>query len=445
LRPFGSKPLLISPDGSRYALLVTQGDLERGGNWLEILSGRLGSADEAAHPKTVRLFTTAVHSADDGRLPVLVNNRPVWLSDSRHIALLWSDGTEPTQVISIDLESGSIRHLTHHATSVITFGISSDGQALIYSAYPPRREDPDRARWNGYVVAKKDALSLLLEGPGETAERWISLETYVKTGTSDPRRVISDDRPSLYDWPDNFSPDGRYVIVEGRQTRSEPTEWDAYRSPALQTVLARTRADHARGDLTPNTGDSWHARQVVVYDLVYAAMRPVMNAPIAPGPAPAVIWEPDSRHIIVGPAFLPVAHAGEAGLSGRALVEVDVQTGEYKEIGAPDGTDGYRPTRLRDGVLEVSNGTRELQFRKSGSRWKVETARGSAGNSSVGHGSLTVELRENMNTPPVLYAIDRDTKSEIALFKIDPNLDGFELSHVEIVNWHDRDGRQWTG
>ncbi len=442
LTTFWSKPLMISPDGSRYALLLTRGDPARGGNWLEIVSGSLQSLAEAAHPTTLRLFTTAAHSNDDGRLPVTANNRPVWLSDNRHIVLLWSDGTQPTQVVTVDLVSGKIERLTHHATSVIAFGISGDGRNLVYSAYPPRRADPGKTARDGYVVEIDNAQYLLSDGPAEPLVRWHALETFVRSEPSSTRRVAPEAALATFVWPANFSPDGRFVVVEDRPTEREPPEWDEYKNPAIQATLRQTRADQARiGGSAESFG---HARQAVVYDLRTAAMRPLLDAPNAPGTPPTVLWESDGRHVIVGPTFLPLANASEAGQIGRALAEVDVVTGTYREIVVPNNAGGYRPVRLQGDKLEVADGARQVRLRRTSSGWGTDPT-SSPNEQPVATRALTVVLKEDMNTPPVLYAVDRVTKAETPLFKIDPHLDRFVLSRVEIVKWRDHGGKEWSG
>src|SRR5688572_3033620 len=50
--------IYVSPDARRYALMLVRGDVGRDGNWMELMSGELGSLAEAASIRRVAQFFT---------------------------------------------------------------------------------------------------------------------------------------------------------------------------------------------------------------------------------------------------------------------------------------------------------------------------------------------------------------------------------------------------
>jgi hypothetical protein len=59
---------------------------------------------------------------------------------------------------------------------------------------------------------------------------------------------------------------------------------------------------------------------------------------------------------------------------------------------------------------------------------------------------VVVEVRQGLNSPPILYAADTATARDRAVFDPNPGLTSrFSLGHVEFIEWKNADGRDWEG
>src|SRR5215467_5087495 len=55
--PGAPESIRLSPDGRRWFVAVTQGDLRRNGTWMELIAGRTTSLEQARPETVARLFT----------------------------------------------------------------------------------------------------------------------------------------------------------------------------------------------------------------------------------------------------------------------------------------------------------------------------------------------------------------------------------------------------
>src|SRR5262245_26333361 len=105
--------VLVSPDGRRYLLAVTHGDIARNGNWLDNLGGELSSLSAADPRKIVTLFTTALGNLQTGVESPIQGDRlsMQWLDDNARVAFLWNTADELTQLYTLDVTSGELQQL----------------------------------------------------------------------------------------------------------------------------------------------------------------------------------------------------------------------------------------------------------------------------------------------------------------------------------------------
>jgi dipeptidyl aminopeptidase/acylaminoacyl peptidase len=433
----GDDPVLISPDGRKFLVVLDRGDIARNGSWVELLLGSTRSIEAASHARVVaRLFSKSTARASE----LIKNVR--WLADSRRVTFLWDDGERFARVVSFNTETRQMETLVRYSTPIVKYDISQDGHTIIFltqTARNPAREA--NLKQNGFAITDQPLWSIL-RGDFDGWSPGAHLETFVVSRLREKPFRIHEPSGTWATPPEllQLSPDSRYAVMI-RPAGEIPQRWDAYTEHLFKDVYLPPAREHPIG---PN-----FIRRYFVIDLKTAISRPLWDAP--ENPLADVAWSPDGRRLVIGPTFLPVADASAIGLSGRAVADVDVGSGQFDCLPIPEnsGSD-YRPVRWReDGVIEISGrqeGTQEsvnLYFTKSNGEWRVEKERSSPTPSSP---AVRVELRQNPNTPPALYAVDSEHGSEQLIRDLNPQLrTRVTLGDVEPVHWKAADGRCWTG
>ncbi|MGQ0835348.1 MAG: hypothetical protein ACT4O5_10590 [Gammaproteobacteria bacterium] len=450
----GAGSIVLSPDGKRYALKLVRGDIQHNGVWAEILVGGLQSF-EAAKPRAVARFFTQAYGSTDGkdstRLVLDGWNALRWSPDSELLLHLWEDERGVKQVVSIDSSSGKVRYLTANVRDVLEYALSADNDTLLYAGKttlsPPARHA--ELLKEGFVVTNPDVYSLIsgkVDRGDVVAEDWNSERFVVELAKQS--HVVRIDRPGddVDTWIPLFgariSPDGRFAIVDGTP-QEIPAGWESYRG-----TLA---ADYVRSvavDATSSSRSGYLARQakqLYVVDLKGATSRLLWSAPVTR--FTAALWRPDSRSIILAPTFLPAELADSAGLQGTAVVEIDIATGHFARIPlASTASNQEEISALRwvgTTALEIERAGQLLSFAKHREAWR---ATGSTDLRSSVVMPIRMELRQDMNTPPVLYAVDQRTGEQRAILDLNPGLGGGDvLGRAELVTWEDSNGLDWTG
>lgn len=133
----GQQDVFVSPDGTRYAVLLVRGNVPRNGNWLEIISGRLDSFEAATHPVIMgRLFMSSLGSQFGYETTMLTftptTSHIAWLDNNR-LAFLWGDANNISQIFVADLSRRTVNSITHHPTNVVNYGMS---RAAHYCTWP---------------------------------------------------------------------------------------------------------------------------------------------------------------------------------------------------------------------------------------------------------------------------------------------------------------------
>ena len=428
-------PVLISPNRKKFLVVLEWGDLARNGSWVELVLGSTRSIETASRAHVVaRIFSKSTARASD----LIKNVR--WLADNERITFLWDDGKKCARIVSVNTETRRIDTLVQHSTPIVKYDISQDGQTIVFLAQSPRNtlRDAELERL-GFAVTDQPLRSILhgdFDGwtPGSRYQTFV-----VSRPGKQPRRIRESGRvwsttPELL----LLSPNAHYALLV-RPAEEIPQTWDAYTEHVFKDIYLSAARNHVRG---PN-----YIRQYFIVDITRGIVRPLWNAP--ENPSGDAVWSTDSRRVVIGPTFLPVLEANDVGLSGGAVAEVDVLSGQFDclPLSGALGT-YYRPVRWsEDGILEVageSEGSTKGNsfFKKVSGKWnhlddETRTARSRSG--------VRIELRQDPNTPPALYAVN-ETGAERLIRELNPELrKEVTLGHVDSVHWSGGDGRTWTG
>lgn len=437
--------VVISPNGMRYAFMLLTGDVENDGNWMTVMAGRLDSL-ETAEPKVVgRLFGRSLGRKGDWMKAYLTQFASLVWIDDENLAFFWEDSNGYAQVFMADTQSESISQLTDHKTSlsIMTLGVNENFD-LIYSALATKRaqvkEDYDKMTYEGFAVDHTDALSVqyLPSGLSERDIQW-GYNWFHKSINKPAYQLSINERLTTKFLPftgATISPDGRFAIVTGFPMTVSP-EWLNYTSMWVSGVEKALNGND--DDLIAR-----QLQQLYVLDLKKKNSRPLWNA-LTMSRGTRFAWSSDGDNILVGPTFLPPGSASEAGLSGNALAEIDIFSGEYWEIPI-ESVGGHKVQQLRwisRSTVEVTTEGGVFSFTKRADGWKLLSPHTEPLLSTP---YVKIETRTSLNSPTFLEAIDTRTGEQRIVFKLNPGLTSkYKFGRVEIVEWKSEDGRRWRG
>jgi dipeptidyl aminopeptidase/acylaminoacyl peptidase len=295
-----------------------------------------------------------------------------WLGDNRTIAFLGAEGDAAPEVYSVDTQSGRLSQRTFHTTAVRSYDISADGQRIVFAA-EPARQDYSRDLTEPLLIQDQYLSDLLLN---RWREREAGLELFVQE--SEERKVPLPDHYILASAENciSVSGDGRYSTVIAEYRRADPS-WVRYQDANLQRA-ARERSG------VPGV------KEILLLDTSSLDLKSVFAAP-APS-QPDIRWAPNNT-AFTARSFLPIGNS-ETSLAQVLPVEVEIPDLKIK----PLSEDAWNAVR-------TSKQDRDLR----------------------------ITLKEDINTPPRIYAqsISQDRKS--LLMDLNPQFDKLEFGMVESL------------
>jgi dipeptidyl aminopeptidase/acylaminoacyl peptidase len=440
----------ISPDGKRYVARLVRGDVKRNGVWVELLAGRLDSLDISAQHETVaQLFTTGLGTGDSNFGAVEDTNQystPIrWLDDD-HIVFLWSNDRGIRQLVRLSLVGHQLEYLTNHPTHLVAFDISAAG-AVLYNAQA-RRSDSVSAQMlkQGFVIDDDTDPSSLFRGDisgGTIFDRAWNTEWFVMDKSSPvPRRLAIGGREIAFDYRHriSFSPDGRLALVNAGAGQI-PAEWDKYTGPDPHSWIVEARRD-------PRATMGRGVHRLFLVDIEHGTSRPLWEA-LSLLYVSGAAWSPDGRSILFAPTFLPAQSSDARGLAGRAAAIVDVATGRYEQlpIELPEMRMVAALRWLAADKVQISErddaGITHHQFERVSGRWQTVEHGGTRETPAA---PLRIEVREDLVTPPRVFAVDAVTGKERMILDANPRLTSdFALGRVERIDGTLKGGEKWEG
>lgn len=447
----GSPEGLISPspDGTRYVMRVVKGDAKANGVWVEIFVGDLTSLDAAAAPVSIaRTLSSglgtggsvfgAVHDADEYASPIR------WL-DNERIVFLSSNKNGIRQLVTVNVTSRALEFLTDHPSNVVTFDVAADG-SIFYSAQAAARVfDNAAAVMAGYAIpAGTDASALFrrdLSGSSIFDNAWAT-QWFIKDGATKSVRQIKPlgrDREPMYGNRVSWSPDGKLAILNAQPTEF-PADWSLYKQRDVSERVEMARRD-------PNAMLARTVNQFFVVDTKTGTTRPLWNAAAMIGFTQAA-WSQDARSVLLAPTFMPPQEDDSILYSGDAAAVVEVATGKHArlplKIENPLGVAGLRWIDATHVEVDTRKGpvlTRN-RFIKDGKTWVAD----GAPEPLTAGSAISMQLRQDLNTPPKLFAVDDATKQEKLVVDFNPGLaDAVALGRAEKVEGKLASGVPWAG
>jgi hypothetical protein len=241
-----------------------------------------------------------------------------------------------------------------------------------------------------------------------------------------------------------FSPNGKQVILDAG-VAEVPQAWSVYQGFLAESLRAYARDPHG-------LFGQW-VNQLMLIDVATGQARPLWRAPGPTfNPMSRIAWSPDGAEILIAPTVLPPESSDEAGRSGRAAAVVDAATGNYVKIPIERGDAEHILSTewLSSNVIEIRlMGGGSFRYERKDNFWgKVASDEWKSPHASTVErpNQVRIELRQGLNNPPVLYAVDLRTGQIRAVLDPNPNLRAhFALGNVDFIEWTNTDGRKWEG
>jgi hypothetical protein len=437
---------LASPDGQRYLIRLAYGDLKHNGVWMDLLTGRLSSLEEASHPvRCAHLFSTGLGSPASGQsadADVEPTNITRWITPSQ-VAFLWSNDQAIRQVMSIDLKTCAHRFLTASRTPVFSFAIAKGG-ALLFNAQVPSTAGASTRLWReGFTLNEAANGWSILNGDidGTDSVSLGYLNTWFLRSKGRLRRVAIAHDPIDHSNPFyrelSLSPSGRYAVI-GTGPAGAPESWKEYTSPSLQRLLRSNATSVIKVPVN-----------YTLIDLRHGKSRQLWNVP--KDYASQVSWSPDDDRILLAPTFLPANEHSAAGLAGTAAAVLDVATGKYAVLPLDLASRTVTNSRwLSTRAIEITSSNelgedvRYQYFTPAGNTWLTVPDPAPDALADKSTPRIRVQIQQDLNHPPQILAID--SKSGDARHILDPNpnlLFRFKLGHVERLSGALSNGHQW--
>lgn len=452
----------FSPDGARFVSVVWRGDLARDVNIYSLLLFDL--RDKDLQPRTVLTAEFAGHPQRRNQLEGAIS-QITFLNDNRTVAFVGTlRAGQESQVYTVDTETREIRQITHHPTSVRSYGLSADGQLRAFSAmtqpdgsecrklfrsgvslFDKRLGTSGTTQWTQTARLRTDGIELMEAADVATRARceaygWSFQATREYFLVRQPGGAIEpllDDasQHAARDFIDGVfflipdivtSPDGRWAILYPWR-KAEPDVTSKYR--------------HLREKTAPS------AMTLALIDLQTKMIRPLTSVPIDLYEQRRILWSRDGRSVITR-SMLPLDASDEAANERRAslspqLVEIDVQTGHVNPI--ESALDAEPIAIGHDGQLLVRDGTRLLRVRKRGANWGDVTAIAQLDTTGLNtryrastNGAVVIGVRDGLMTPPEIALFDPMTRGVKVVTDLNPALRERAFGSVEKTSWKGR-------
>jgi hypothetical protein len=446
-------PVSLAPSGTRYVTRLVRGDVEHNGVRLDVIVGRLDSFAAVDKVRVIcRLFTHGYERYPISRSLLDDSFNPVVWLDERHVAFRWEDDKEIAQIVSLDIDTSELRFLTTQSTDVEYFAVSPRGKIIFVAAAAGTDESKVAVGpLGGTIVMSTDGFQLadgVLGGNG-LLDRLYGREGFVldpRTAKVTKLDIRLKDLAAMFYFQPIWSPSERYVVIDGTAEKP-PLDWLRYvkeRDGHLLDLQIHGALDD------PNSWFGRQLNQLHIVDTQTGSVVALWDAPTRPTPfrdgSLVGAWSPDERNLVVGSTYLPLdAEPDPNGPATLATAVVDIKTGQVQRLpvnGEQDQVNGF--TWEPDGSIVASTRATKLRFRRENAQWRLASR--SARASSNPRTQVHLRIKDDITTPPRLYAIDESSLREKLV--LDPNpglLNHFTLGRVANLTWSDDQNRPAAG
>jgi dipeptidyl aminopeptidase/acylaminoacyl peptidase len=474
----------VSPDRKHVAIVTTKGLLESDQiqstiSVFEIESVRAfldHPSQPLPMPRIIARIATVPHFEQIvPYAPVIKDVR--WSQDGQHLYFRGEARNGAWQLYQANADGRPVRNMTSPSYNVDRFDISNN--TVVYTASVYGDETNPRGR-----IINRDALDvtghplidILFPGqmPTYVPEKFslyvLRLDKHDGKSIRVPDYSVSEISFLLHFLPFQLSPDGHQLVTTTPVARI-PASWKGY-DPPLR--FEDRRLDPDDPSLT-DPDNVLRPRQYSLVDLSSGKITPLIDAPNAQNlgyysTKNRAAWSADTSRVLLTNVFLPL-RKGDEDISIRqkgpcAVATVDLPSFAFRclffEADGPSpsvgNVDDVSFAGSRDEVeVFVKHGSADstaMEYRFQNGVWTLDerkpatdTQRSSGTmplGSTEGSGGIRVFIKQGLNEPPTLWAVDTRTGSEHQIWNPNPQLLHLQMGEASVYQWKDRAGRDWT-
>jgi hypothetical protein len=421
-------------------------------------------------PKALAKVAATPHADFDDSYESIISN-PQWSKDSQTILFLAQNSNGERRLHEADVVSGALRTLTAAGFDVNNYSVAANTIAYTATSSKETVSFGSHINTSALDVTGLPLSSFLFVDP-MAANSLRCNHLYVSRDNNNERVTSANhNKPAcLVNRSDNvlsLSPDGERIVVLSPVERV-PDQWRSY-----EPAFPHRKIDPDSPDTTARTNPLRPAQ----YELINLENRrrlPLVHAPnawtLGYSDVNSAAWSHSGTKVLLSNTFLPLDDTGTDERSKRlrpcvvAIVDLMSNTSGCVVFSTYPARDLLLISASfgnsdRDVVLDFAdsqNRTTRQRFRWNNERWEPSNAAHEhedepeiAGPSKParavtgGHG-LSVEIRQDLNTPPAIWALDRRSGRSEKLWDPNPHLATFALGEVSVFQWVDSTGQRWT-
>lgn len=454
-------PVTFSPDHRYFVVVSERGrlDLNRPESSLRVyltqdikLFLSRPSVDDQPSP----LWSISMSTCKNG--PIISDVR--WLADSSGVAFLAKTITGNDRLFLGDIRTKTVESLTPEDQHVTAFDVHSSSQfvyAVLSSAIREKAVADSQASEIAGTGRSLD--SLIFPESSADPNVWVH-DLSDLWAVSKGRRFRVVDAASGHPIPIHLegqralalSPDGT-TVVTALSVENVPAEWESLYPPFIPSFPFRVRAGRQNPEAFNGQRD---ISEYVLIDLGGSKVERLTHAPLGNTAGWVGIshadWSSDGQSVALTDTFLgPGLHGTIEGPNIPCVALVDLATARW--------------TCLEDLKQSEDEGRRVYDAHFVSGNKNVVTVR------YLGRGSVTyvcsdngswvvgvpadalsgtvppfdVSVKQSLNGPPVLVAMEKTNEKYGVVWDPNPQLQHIQMGEVSVFKWKDKTGRDWSG
>ncbi len=365
----------FSPDKKHFLVVLRKGVLSDSSNEYAVYLFRTDTVFRSPTPRVIARLRSV------SNVPAIQSVQ--WSRDSQQVYFLGCNQSQRTQVYSVVVQKGRLVRLTTHRTNIRAYGLSENGR-LSFLADTRKHGKPFFAEKPlGTAITDQNLVTLLnyAKPPEDQDAELFVIDHRAERQVALPKNFHADGL-----WP---SPEGDHVIVSSYvETGELPREWEGYSFPGGAWAHSMF---HSRF-LSQRTPFMCY----ITIDVESGLYRSVWSG--AHWAGSPVAWSSKGNWIYLKQMYIPLDESSTISPAERLKTAFDIR-------------------------VDISS-----------RRWEIVAPGDWPSEKAIGI-PLDIELRQDLNTPPRLFARDAKSGRDAELMDLNPQFRTLLMGHVETVSW----------